>query len=326
MEAITIAIPAYNGEKYITECLESVLKQTYPLYDILVVDDQSTDRTVEIIKKFQKGLNNISLHINKKNLGLTGNWNRCIELSRNKWIKFVFQDDILYPDCLKKMYDQLQKDKSEFCICGRDFVLEDDLSDDLRDFYLNKVIKPETLFKAGYNSKENFVKSISDYLFSNVLGEPTTFLFNKSLTEKYEKFSKHIPQLCDYEFAVRLASNTGFSFVPGSLVKFRVHGHSASQKNHNYQSIILEDIEPLLLLHKYLFNEKYQVLKNRVDKKYLLKDFIGKLDSLNNKYGLIVTSKIFRRYFFSYPFLQLHKPIFIWRLFKTGRLKSLIRY
>ncbi len=322
MEAITIAIPAYNGEKYITECLESVFKQTYPVYDILVVDDQSTDGTVEIIKKFQKRFNNISLHINNKNLGLTGNWNRCIELSKNKWIKYVFQDDILYPDCLRKMYDQLKKDNSEFCICGRDFILEDNVSDNLRAFYLNKVIKPEKLFKSGYISKENFAVTISEYLFNNVLGEPTSFLFNKTLSSKYGEFSKHIPQLCDYEFAVRLASNTGFSFVPESLVKFRVHGHSASQNNHEYQSIILEEIEPLLLLHKYLFSSKYRVLTKQVNKKDLFKDFLGKLDSLNKKYGIIFTGKILRKYLFSFPFFQLHKPIFFYRLFKTGRLKS----
>jgi glycosyltransferase involved in cell wall biosynthesis len=321
MEAITIAIPTYNGEKYIKECFESVFRQTYPAYEILVVDDQSTDRTVEIVKKYQNDLKNISLYINNKNLGLTGNWNRCIELSKNKWIKFVFQDDILYPDCLRKMYDQLKKDNSEFCICGRDFILEDNISDYLRDFYLNKVIKPEKLFKPGNISKETFSVLISNYLFNNVLGEPTTFLFNKSLVLRYGKFSRDIPQLCDYEFAVRLASNTGFSFVPDSLVKFRVHGHSASQENHKYQSDILEDIEPLLLLHRYLFSQHYNILMKQVNRKALFKDFSRKLDLLNKKYGLVVTSKIFRRYLFSYPFFQLHKPIFIWRLFNLLRLK-----
>lgn len=307
MPPITIAIPTYNGEKYIAECIESALNQNYPYYEIVVVDDHSSDKTVEIIKRFQEKSNKIFLYRNKKNLGLTGNWNKCIELAKTEWIKFIFQDDVLSPNCLQIMQDQMEKDATEFGICGRDFIIENDTSEFQRFFFTYKVIKPDKIFVKGKISREYFNNAIKDYLFTNVLGEPITFLFKKSLVSKFSGFSEYIPQLCDFEFALRIISNIGFSFVPETLVHFRVHGNSASQENHTSKSHIISDIEPLLLLHNFLFCKYYRTIKTLVGKKYLFADFKQKLNLVNNKYGIIGANKIFRKYIFAYPFLQMHK-------------------
>jgi glycosyltransferase involved in cell wall biosynthesis len=95
-----IAIPVYNGEKYISRTLESCLNQNL-MCQILVVDNCSTDDTSTIVKGFAKNKNNILYHRNETNLGRVGNWNKCLQLfksSDSSYIRFVFAGDEVLPD------------------------------------------------------------------------------------------------------------------------------------------------------------------------------------------------------------------------------------
>ena len=99
-----IMIPTYNGEKFIERTLKSCINQTL-LTEIWVVDNQSKDSTRKIINKYAQDHKNIKLFINEKNLGRTGNWNRCLELfekSSYEYLKFVFTGDEIFPNCIKK--------------------------------------------------------------------------------------------------------------------------------------------------------------------------------------------------------------------------------
>src|SRR5579863_4981502 len=98
---ISICIPTYNGEKYLSECLYHVLNQTYSNFEVIICDDCSTDNTTEIINSYQQKDNRIKIFRNERNLGLCGNWNRCVEHSSGKWIKFIFQDDWMNDNCLE---------------------------------------------------------------------------------------------------------------------------------------------------------------------------------------------------------------------------------
>ena len=91
---VSICIPTYNGEKYLKECLDSCIDQTFKSYEIIICDDCSSDGTIKIIEEYAKIFPQIILFQNDGNLGLVGNWNRCIHHSNGEWIKFVFQDDI----------------------------------------------------------------------------------------------------------------------------------------------------------------------------------------------------------------------------------------
>ena len=103
MPKVSICIPTYNGERYIEKTLNSVLLQTYDDFEVIIVDDQSSDNTWEILTQYAAQDGRIHLFKNEHNLGLVGNWNRCIELAQGEWIKFVFQDDIIRNDCLELM-------------------------------------------------------------------------------------------------------------------------------------------------------------------------------------------------------------------------------
>ncbi|MGH7488544.1 MAG: glycosyltransferase family 2 protein, partial [bacterium] len=100
---ISVCIPTYNGAAYLARCLDSVLAQTFSDFEVVIVDDRSTDESVAIARGYAERDSRVQVFRNDVNLGLVGNWNRCVELSRGQWLKFVFQDDIVLPKCMTQM-------------------------------------------------------------------------------------------------------------------------------------------------------------------------------------------------------------------------------
>ena len=94
---ISVAMTTYNGEKYVKEQLESILEQTKPVDEIVIMDDKSTDETVEIIKKIQeKSEVKIILEVNKENVGYIENFRRAIKKTKGDIIFLCDQDDVWY--------------------------------------------------------------------------------------------------------------------------------------------------------------------------------------------------------------------------------------
>jgi glycosyltransferase involved in cell wall biosynthesis len=84
---VTVCIPTWNGERYIAESVQSVLAQSFTDLEVIITDDRSTGSTVEIVRSF--GNPRIGLHENEERLGIRGNWNRAMSLTR---VMYVEQD------------------------------------------------------------------------------------------------------------------------------------------------------------------------------------------------------------------------------------------
>lgn len=106
---VSVLVTVYNREKYLADCLTSVLNSTYRSFEVIVVDDQSTDRSVAIAQQFASQDARIRLHINPVNLGDYPNRNRAAELAVGKYLKYVDSDDMIEPDCLAKMVEALEQ-------------------------------------------------------------------------------------------------------------------------------------------------------------------------------------------------------------------------
>lgn len=102
-DLISVIVPMYNVEKYISECLDSILKQSYDNIEIIVVDDGSTDNGGNICKQYAKGDGRIKV-IHTDNLGVSAARNKGVEMARGGWISFVDSDDRVEVDYLKNMY------------------------------------------------------------------------------------------------------------------------------------------------------------------------------------------------------------------------------
>lgn len=99
---------AYNRENYIAEAIESILAQTFKDFELIIVDDRSKDRTLEIARRYTTDAR-VQVHVNEKNLGDYPNRNRAAELARGRYLKYLDADDIMYPDCLEIMTEQMER-------------------------------------------------------------------------------------------------------------------------------------------------------------------------------------------------------------------------
>ncbi len=99
---VTIALPVYNGDDYLRYALDSVAAQTYENYELVIVDNASTDKTAAICKEFSARDPRIRYFRNEKNIGINPNFDRCVQLAKGKYFSWLAHDDELTPEFLGK--------------------------------------------------------------------------------------------------------------------------------------------------------------------------------------------------------------------------------
>src|SRR5690349_11616017 len=104
---VSVLTPVYNTDMYIAECIQSVLNQTYSNWEYVIVNNCSTDRTLEIAESFAAKDSRIRVHNNEKFLDIIGNHNLAFNLMspESKYCKVVSADDWLFPDCIRQMVE-----------------------------------------------------------------------------------------------------------------------------------------------------------------------------------------------------------------------------
>ena len=106
-ELVSIIMPSYNTAKFISKTIESVLEQTYKNWELLIVDDCSTDNTDEIVSKYDD--DRIIYLKNKKNSGAAVSRNKALKNAKGKWIAFLDSDDLWYPTKLEEQIKYIEK-------------------------------------------------------------------------------------------------------------------------------------------------------------------------------------------------------------------------
>src|SRR5688572_8660952 len=106
---VSVLMTAYNRENYITEAIESVLSSYYSNFELIISDDCSTDRTVEIAKRYAAKNSKIKVYQNEKNVGDYNNRNKAASYAEGKYLKYLDSDDIMYPHCLSVMITSMEQ-------------------------------------------------------------------------------------------------------------------------------------------------------------------------------------------------------------------------
>jgi len=115
---ISVIVPVFNVEKYLPECLNSIINQTFKNIEIIVINDASSDNSLEIIKEFQKKDDRIILHNQTSNQGAAIARNKGIELAKGKYIEFLDSDDYFEKDLLEKMLNKIEEFNAEIAVCS----------------------------------------------------------------------------------------------------------------------------------------------------------------------------------------------------------------
>ncbi len=121
---ISVIVPIYKVEKYLSECVESLLAQSYKNLEIILVDDGSPDDCPALCDEYAKKDKRIKV-VHKKNGGLSDARNAGIEIATGEYICFVDSDDYVAKDYIKKLYDALYNNGADMAVCGYEYVLDD---------------------------------------------------------------------------------------------------------------------------------------------------------------------------------------------------------
>lgn len=230
-------MPTFNGETYVLEALSSVNKQTYTNIEIVISDDNSKDATLTRVDEFKMNSKFPINIIHHSPNGIAENWNYCIKNAKGKYIKFLFQDDLLKLTCIEKMVKVLEADKSIGLVtCKRTIISEinnrftQGWIANFRDLQVNLNLPDKSVvIKSGraiLRSSKFKLKPI------NIIGEPTCIMFPKAITAELGGFHSDMFQLVDYEFCLRIFKDFKIAFLQEQLAGFRLHDMQASFINH----------------------------------------------------------------------------------------------
>jgi len=214
---ISINLCCYNSEKYLRETLESVAGQTYENWELVIVNDGSTDSTESIIFEFRDKGHPVTYHY-QQNRGLQFSRNKAIELSRGDYLAFFDHDDILMPDMLER---QLAAFDEETILVYGNFITKEMTSgkeympfDPDREFHYGRV--------AEELCKKNFI------WLETVLAR------TEAVHRLGEAFDPHLRIADDIDFLLRLSLTGNFKFTRNVTFLYRMHPENLTTSRRHY--------------------------------------------------------------------------------------------
>ncbi|MEL6735238.1 MAG: glycosyltransferase family 2 protein [Pseudomonadota bacterium] len=212
---LSVVIPCYNREETIQDAIESVLTQDYPDFDVIVVDDSSTDRSLDIMKSIEDPRLTILQNPGPRGSGVSRNygWKRA----RGKWIAFQDSDDLWLPGKLKKQMELVEQDEQAVAVyCA--MVIKPDASPDAP--VIGQVPRPDITPKSG-----NILPSLAFYSFIST----QTVIIRHDVLEKTDGFDLEMAPIEDWELMIRVAQLGHVLFWDENLVEQRFSENSITK-------------------------------------------------------------------------------------------------
>lgn len=239
---VSIAVATYNGEKYLKEQLDSIYNQTYKNIEVIVCDDCSSDKTVEILEEYSKNFG-LKYFVNETNLGFVKNFEKAISLCSGDYIALSDQDDIW----IENKIEILLKNIADNLLIHSDCELIDENGETIKEFWKGE-IKSHKCFE--------------DFLFSNVV-TGCTILFKKDLLRYALPFPERLAYH-DWYLAVVAAKFSQITYISAALTKYRQHiaQDTGTKKPSKLQSLLIDKINRFRgkKIHRVIAYEKH--LKN----------------------------------------------------------------
>jgi glycosyltransferase involved in cell wall biosynthesis len=218
---ISICILTFNSAAFIAEAVESAINQTFKDIEIVIVDNGSTDTTLDICNQLKNKDSRVSIHKNEVPLGISGGLNSCVDLAKGQYIKFLMHDDLLEPNCLEKMIRPFEQFPTVTLVgCSEQLISSDGSPLEVLEPYAS----------TGPIPGRTVAKEIL-YKMSNIIGTPTSILIKR---ETYGAgFKRSLFLFQDAEVYVRALLQGDYYFINEKLSKVRVHDKTGSSINTN---------------------------------------------------------------------------------------------
>lgn len=243
---ISIIIPVFNGEKYIEKCLESILNQKFKEYEVIVINDGSKDRTLDIINKYEMKDKRINIY-SQENLGPSASRNSGIKKARGQYLAFIDADDFITDQYLESMIFKCEKENLDLVTCGYIDVSK-----------YGKVELNDFFDQYNANSKEEFIKCILSGVGGTLWGK----LFKREIIVDNNLLLDEELFMCeDLIFVLKyiFLCNSFNSIKDNLYVYNRLNARSISSNiNFTYYEnllLVIKKIENILIEEK--INEKF---------------------------------------------------------------------
>ena len=207
---ISVVMPAHNSKKYLASAIESVLNQTFKNFELIIVNDASTDGTLRIIKQFAKKDSRIKIINNKKRLDIAGSLNKGVEKAKASLIARMDADDISLQERLELQYGLIGSSK-RIAAVGADIIIMDSLGKDI-----DTRTYPESS------------KSLKACMFKYSPFAHPVVMFRKEVFEKVGEYDPKYSPTEDLDLWFRMGRKYEFASVPKLLLRYRLSEKSSS--------------------------------------------------------------------------------------------------
>lgn len=218
---ISVIMPVYNAESFLDESISSVLNQSYESFELLILNDNSTDNSLPICEKYANTDNRIKLINSTKNIGAAGLRNKGIEIAEGEFIAFMDADDIANEYRFEKQLN-IFKQNDEIGVCGSWFT------------QFGEQVKRKKIKHLEFHDQ-----IISRFLINCSIGNSTAMFRKKNIGNI--KHNEELKIAIDYDFWSRLILKTKFYNIQESLIDYRIHKNNISTtKKKDLKSVVTQ--------------------------------------------------------------------------------------
>ncbi|HSY29712.1 MAG TPA: glycosyltransferase [Burkholderiaceae bacterium] len=214
---ITVAVCSFNGERYLEKSLNSVLAQDYSNFEVVIVDDGSSDGTVSIIKRFADRHSCIRPFF-RSHHGLPASRNFSFAQASGEWIAIIDQDDLCYPTRLSRQLELAQRYPSVGLVFSN--VDQVDESDEVIGDHLSIFSLPEHLIRRDYVG--NLLLRLGCFTAS------ASCFIKRDAVSAVGAFDESFAYSCDYDYFIRAGFEVDFAYTKDRLVAYRRHAEQAT--------------------------------------------------------------------------------------------------
>ncbi|MDC0092745.1 glycosyltransferase [Alphaproteobacteria bacterium] len=271
---VSILMNCYNGEKYLQEAIDSIYSQTYNNWEIIFIDNCSTDNSAKIAKSYDQG--RLKYYKTKKNISLGAARNLGIKFINGKFLAFLDTDDVWFSNKLEKQLN----------VIGEDIA-----------FVYGPVIQMNEYGKPLRETKINKEKNFKSLLERYDINMHSTLINLKIVDVKFNEELSYCP---DFELFMKIVSeNHNFISINSSLVKYRIHSNSMSRKTINIQMNEVRLVLNQLKKNDFLYNKykkSFDICVYKFDCLFKAKKMIDLKSFYSASKELYFLSKISKKY------------------------------
>ena len=257
---VSICTPCYNHSRYLRDYFESIINQTYENIELIMIDDASSDDSVQIIEQYitrlEKRFVRVCFGVNEKNQGVVTSVNKLINTMQGKYCKLLASDDMLKEDAIEKMVDYLEA-RSEINVCmANAYVVPDDYR--YGDSITRKYRK---YYKKDISEKLNDKDKLFEIsLERNLLFAPGVMM-NSIIYKKYGLYDERM-RFEDYEFWLRICKQEKIGYIDTCLVYYRlahtsISNYTAGEKR-KYENMMIGNMQCRIKHGRRLGEKRYK--------------------------------------------------------------------